>query len=253
MRKVDLKDLLDSKFLQYNSSDFISQDPIAIPHSFSKKEDVEIAAFLVSVFAWGQRKTIVNNGFKLMDLMDGSPHDFIISHHSSDLKRFKKFVHRTFNGDDCIFFLQRLQEIYKNEKGLEVFFASCYKGDMQQAISDFKKKFFETKHLARTEKHLPDPITGSSAKRFNMFLRWMVRNDGRGVDFGIWKMLDPSQLYCPLDVHTGNVARKLGLIKRTPNDWQALEELMNHLRKFDAKDPVKYDFSLFGLGVNDEI
>ncbi len=253
MNKKALKDLLDTKVLQFNSPDFISEDPIAIPHSFRKKEDIEISAFLVSVFAWGQRKTIVNNGFKLMELMDNAPHDFILHHDIAELKRFKKFVHRTFNGDDAQFFICRLQEIYQKEKGLESFFASCYKGNMQAAIAEFKKQFFAANHSLRTEKHLPDPTNGSSAKRFNMYLRWMVRQDNAGVDFGVWRKIKMQDLYCPLDVHTGNVARKLGILKRSNNDWQSLEELMKVLRSFDKNDPAKYDFALFGLGVSGEI
>jgi len=252
MNKKELKALLDEKYLQYNTPDFINDDPVSIPHSFRKKEDIEISAFLVSVFAWGQRKTIVKNGFKLMELMENSPYDFVVSHSRSDLKRFESFVHRTFNSDDAVYFISRLQEIYKKEKGLESFFSTRYHGDMKEAISLFKKDFFVSKHLARTEKHLPNPLIGSSAKRFNMYLRWMVRDEG-AVDFGIWKKIKIQDLYCPLDVHTGNVARKLGILFRTQNDWQALEELMVVLRSFDKKDPVKYDFALFGLGVYGEI
>ncbi|MFM7022156.1 MAG: TIGR02757 family protein [Flavobacteriales bacterium] len=253
MKHSELKELLDAKVVQYNTPDFIADDPISIPHSYKKKEDIEIAGFLVSVFAWGQRKTILKNGFRLMELMDNDPHEFIVSHGKSDLKTVKKFVHRTFNGDDCAFFLQRLQVMYKDEGGLENFFASVYEGNMQEALSGFKAGFFDGSHPSRTEKHLPDPLKGASAKRINMYLRWMIRKDNAGVDFGIWKKMKAADLYCPLDVHTGNVARHLTLLKRTQNDWQAVEELNAVLKSFDPEDPVKYDFALFGIGVNGEI
>ncbi len=253
MKKAELKEFLEAKVLQYNTPDFIAEDPISIPHSYAKKEDIEISGFLVSVFAWGQRKVILKNGFRLMELMDNDPHEFVVSHSKSDLKSVQKFVHRTFNGEDCTFFLQRLQQIYLKEGGLENVFASAYKGNMQEGLSLFKSKFFDGSHPHRTEKHLPDPMKGASAKRINMYLRWMVRKDNAGVDFGIWKKIKPAALYCPLDVHSGNVARKLTLLKRTQNDWEAVEELNAVLKSFDPKDPVKYDFALFGLGVNQEL
>jgi len=180
--------------------------------------------------------------------MEYSPMDFLIHFEDQDLNAFKKFVHRTFNGEDCIFFLSSLKNIYTHHGGLEKAF-SGHGPDVKDAITGFRKIFFSIPHPSRTVKHLADPSAGASAKRINMFLRWMVRKDMRGVDFGIWNAFNPSQLYCPLDVHTGNVARKLGLIKRKQNDWKALEELMVVLREFDPQDPVKYDFALFGLGM----
>jgi len=249
--KKELKDFLESKARQYETELFIPTDPIQIPHQFSKKEDIEISAFLTSVIAWGQRKTIINNANKMMELMDRAPHDFILNFREKDLIPFTQFVHRTFNGDDCIHFLNSLQNIYRNHSGLEIILANSFKKDKSEPGSGwvrFKEIFFEPQHLRRTEKHLPNPLKGSAAKRMNMFLRWMVRGDENSVDFGIWKELSPAQLYIPLDVHTSTVARKLGLLKRKQDDWKAVIELTEALRKFDPKDPVKYDFALFGLG-----
>lgn len=250
MNKKDLKDFLDSKVEQYNNPKFIESDPIQIPHQFNKNEDIEIAGFLTATIAWGNRKSIINNAKRLMELLDNSPHDFVVNHQQIDLEKLLPFVHRTFNGDDCIQFIKSLQHIYKNYNGLESVFAeSAEKYSMQTSISKFKNIFFEIDHLKRTQKHVSDPLKNSAAKRINMFLRWMVRNDNAGVDFGIWKSMTPSQLSCPLDVHSGNVARKLGLLKRKQNDAKALNELDKSLRKLDPNDPVKYDFALFGLGV----
>ena len=185
-----------------------------------------------------------------MELLDNTPYDFVLNHSATDLEKLQPFVHRTFNGDDCIQFIKSLQHIYTNYKGLEgVLVQHAETASLQNAISKFKATFFEIDHLQRTEKHVSDPLKNSAAKRINMFLRWMVRQDNAGVDFGIWKTLSPSQLSCPLDVHSGNVARKLGLLKRKQNDGKALAELDTNLRELDALDPVKYDFALFGLGV----
>lgn len=250
MNKQDLKDFLDSKVDQYNNPKFIESDPIQIPHNFSKKEDIEISGFLTATIAWGNRKSIINNAKKLVNLLDYAPYDFVINHTENDLEKLKPFVHRTFNGDDCIQFIKSLNHIYKNHNGLEaVFNKHAEHHSLQKAISKFKMIFFEIEHLQRTQKHVSDPLKKSAAKRINMFLRWMVRNNNTGVDFGIWESLSPSQLSCPLDVHSGNVARKLGLLKRKQNDEKALLELDTALRKLDTKDPVKYDFALFGLGV----
>lgn len=252
--KSGLKAFLDEQVDRFNRPEFIDNDPISIPHRFSKKEDIEISGFLAALISWGNRKSIINNASKLTGLMDNSPHDFIINAGEKDYKRFESFVHRTFNSGDCIFFIHRLSMIYKENYGLEAFFCNG-NGDnpgIMDMISRFKRAFFSIDHLTRTEKHLSDPGKGSAAKRINMFLRWMVRNDNRGVDFGIWKSLKPSQLYCPLDVHSGNTARKLGLITRKQNDRKAVEELTAHLREFDAEDPVKYDFALFGSGIYED-
>ena len=250
LKTTELKAFLDEKVNLYNNPKFIESDPIQIPHQFSKKEDIEIAGFLTATIAWGNRKSIINNANKMMELLDHSPFQFITQHQDSDLERLSPFVHRTFNGNDFIQFIKSLQNIYKNHKGLEAVFAKhAEPNSLQQSIHKFKNIFFEIDHLERTKKHVSDPLKNSAAKRINMYLRWMVRNDNNGVDFGIWKSLSPTQLSCPLDVHSGNVARKLGLLKRKQNDGKALAELDKTLRRLDPSDPVKYDFALFGLGV----
>ncbi|MEP5340634.1 MAG: TIGR02757 family protein [Algibacter sp.] len=250
MNKSELKEFLDTKVEQYNNPKFIESDPIQIPHTFSKKEDIEISSFLTATIAWGNRKSIINNAKRLMILLDNAPFDFVLNHTKDDLEALKPFVHRTFNGNDCMQFIKSLQHIYKNHNGLESVFNNHIENDsIQTSISKFKAIFFEIEHLQRTQKHISDPLKNSAAKRINMFLRWMVRQDNAGVDFGIWKNIAPSVLSCPLDVHSGNVARKLGLLSRKQNDGKALLELDTTLRKLDAKDPVKYDFALFGLGV----
>jgi uncharacterized protein (TIGR02757 family) len=246
--KSELKDFLDEKYDLYNRPNFIESDPISIPHSFSKKEDIEIIAFLAATIAWGQRVTIINNARKLADIMGNNPHEFVLNADKKDLNKLIDFKHRTFNGIDAVFFIQSLQNIYRNHNGLEAAFCANAKSG-KEAIINFRETFFSIDHPKRTGKHVSNPASGSSAKRLNMFLRWMVRNDKRGVDFGIWTQLSPALLSCPLDVHTGNVGRKLGLIKRTQNDWKAVDELDSGLRKLDPEDPVKYDFALFGLGV----
>ncbi len=250
LKQSELKDFLDAKVIQYNNPKFIESDPIQIPHQFSLKEDIEIAGFLTATISWGNRKSIINNAKRMMELLDDSPFDFVLNHTESDLENLQHFVHRTFNGDDFIQFIKSLQHIYKNHNGLESAFAKhSEKESLQNSISKFKTSFFEIDHLPRTQKHISNPLKNSAAKRINMFLRWMVRNDTTGVDFGIWKNLSPSQLSCPLDVHSGNVARKLGILNRNQNDGKALQELDTALRNLDSKDPVKYDFALFGLGV----
>ena len=250
MNKKDLKEFLDTKVEQYNHPKFIESDPIQIPHQFSKKEDIEISGLLTATIAWGNRKSIINNANKMMNLLDQSPHDFIINHEDSDLEKLLPFVHRTFNGNDFIQFIKSLKHIYETHNGLEsVFSKSSEEKNFQHAIHNFKNVFFEIDHLERTKKHVSDPLKNSAAKRINMYLRWMVRQDNNGVDFGIWKSISPALLSCPLDVHSGNVARKLKLLKRKQNDGKALLELDTALRQLDSSDPVKYDFALFGLGV----
>lgn len=250
MNFSELKDFLDEKVLQYNTLDFIESDPVQIPHLFTLKEDIEIAGFLSATIAWGNRKMIIKNSHRMMDLMGNSPYDFVMSHSENNLEQLESFVHRTFNGQDFIGFIQSLQNIYKNHDGLEAVFAKNQEEiSMQKSISEFKKIFFEIPHLSRTQKHISDPLNNSAAKRINMYLRWMCRKDNNGVDLGIWKSIAPSKLSCPLDVHSGNVARKLGLLLRKQNDGKALLELDTKLRELDATDPVKYDFALFGLGV----
>ena len=247
----EIKELLDEKYFQFNNTSFIETDPISIPHQFSKKEDIEIASLLVATIAWGQRTSIINNGNKLMRLMNDEPHDFILNFTKKDAARFEGFVHRTFNSTDCVFFLNSLKHIYTKHGGLEAAFSTDFSSketDVKNAITNFRALFLNTEHQSRSEKHISNPSAKSSAKRLCMFLRWMVRKDKHGVDFGIWKSIKPAQLCLPLDLHTGNVSRKLGLLNRTQNDWQAVEEITSVLRTFDKNDPIKYDFSLFGLG-----
>lgn len=243
-------EFLEEKTVEYNQPRFIETDPIRIPHEFSKKEDIEIAGFLTASIAWGNRKSILKNAREMMGLLDWSPHEFVLNHTTKDLEKLKNFVHRTFNGIDFCFFIRALQNIYENHEGPEnIFRKNASETSLQPAISKFKEIFFEIPHPSRTTKHISDPKKNSAAKRINMFLRWMVRKDNAGVDFGIWESLSPSLLSCPLDVHTGNTARKLGLITRKQTDAKALMELDTSLRKFDPQDPVKYDFALFGLGI----
>lgn len=250
MNNTELKDFLDEKVVLYNNPKFIETDPIQIPHSFSVKEDIEIAAFLTATIAWGNRKMIINNAKKMMDLLGNSPYDFVLNHSESNLENLNNFVHRTFNGIDFQTFIIALKNVYQNYNGLESVFANHQNQKNQtESISNFKKVFFEIEHLQRTTKHISDPLNNSAAKRLNMMLRWLVRHDNCGVDFGIWKNINPAHLSCPLDVHSGNVARKLGLLTRKQNDAKALVELDTNLRKLDKNDPTKYDFALFGLGV----
>ena len=246
----ELKSFLDEKYKQYNNIKFISTDPIQVPHSFNVKEDIEISGFLTSVISWGNRKVIINNAKKMMSFFDNCPHDFILNHTEKDLKLINSFVHRTFNSLDLIYFIRALKYIYNEHNGLEpIFTDNCLNNSTQNSIHVFKKIFFEHPHDKRITKHIADPYKGSSAKRINMFLKWMVRKDNNGVDFGIWKNIPTSYLSIPLDVHSGNVARKLGLLNRKQNDSKALIELDSRLRLLDSNDPVKYDYALFGLGV----
>jgi uncharacterized protein (TIGR02757 family) len=250
MQWAELQSFLDEKAAQYNQPDFIESDPLQIPHQFSLKEDIEIAGLLSATIAWGNRKMIIKNAQRMMDLMGNSPYDFVLSHQDKDLKPLESFVHRTFNGVDFICFIKGLQHIYRNCGGLETVFAQQIQDHyLHHSIHHFKQRLFEIPHAPRSHKHVADPLAGSAAKRLHLFLRWMVRNDNKGVDLGIWKSISPAVLSCPLDVHSGRVARKLGLLSRTQNDFKAVQELDENLRKLDPKDPVKYDFSLFGLGV----
>jgi len=246
----DLKSFLDEKALKYNQSFFIESDPIQVPKNFSDKENIEIAAFLTATIAWGNRLSIIKNAIKLMALMENQPHEFVLSASKADLKNLEQFVHRTFNGGDCVYFTKSLQNIYQNHGGLQRVFENGYKKDnsVKSALTEFYSVFFEVSG-ERSRKHVSNVENGASAKRLNMFLRWMVRNDKSNVDFGLWNGIPQSALMLPLDVHTGNVARKLGLLQRKSNDWQAVEEVTQKLREFGPEDPVKYDFALFGLGV----
>ena len=253
MTEKELKEFLDAKVTQYNTPAFIDPDPVSIPHMFSLKEDREIAGFLAATIAWGNRKSILKNAVKMMDLMGNTPYDFVMNHKEEDLERLEGFVHRTFNGDDFKGFIKGLQHIYQKYHGLEGVFTKYQTHDsLQPAISKFRELFFEAPHLPRSGKHLANPMRGSAAKRVNMYLRWMIREDSYGVDFGLWKDISPSKLSCPLDVHSGNVARKLGLLSRKQNDARAVAELDQALQRLDPEDPVKYDFALFGLGVSEK-
>lgn len=250
MNSFELKEFLDEKVIEFNNPKFIESDPIQIPHRFSLKEDIEIAGFLTATIAWGNRKMIIKNASKMMDYLGNSPYDFIMNHSDEQRTQINEFVHRTFNSIDFQYFIKSLRHIYQKHSGLEaVFTSNVTNTSVQPAIHQFKQLFFELAHPQRTEKHISDPFKNSAAKRINMYLRWMIRNDKSGVDFGIWKNISPSILSCPLDVHSGNVARKLGLLTRKQNDAKALLELDIALRKMDNTDPVKYDFALFGLGV----
>ncbi len=245
MTKTELQEYLDFKVQQYNTTDFIESDPIQIPHRFTQKEDIEIVAFLTSTIAWGNRTMIIKSGERLLDIMGHAPYEFIQNYRANYQLNF---VHRTFNGIDLDFFFRSLQAIYA-AGGLERAFSEHKEIEgMKGRIIHFREQFLQTPHEKRSEKHISNPAKNSATKRINMFLRWMVRNDKQGVDFGIWNSISPAELYLPLDVHTSKNARELGLIVRKQDDWKALEELMIHLRRFDPNDPVKYDFALFGIG-----
>lgn len=249
----DLKDWLDKKVDQYNVPNFIPLDPISIPHSFSQPADIEIAGFFAAILAWGQRKTIIQKCQTLMQLMDQAPAQFIRGFEESDLKPFVGFKHRTFNDLDTLYFLHWLQHHYRAHDSLEDAFLPTDFGTIWEAekgLNAFHERFFSLPEApSRTQKHIAKPARGSSCKRLNMYLRWMVRNDSKGVDFGLWTRIRPSQLICPCDVHVERVARTLGLVTRPKPDWLMALELTENLRKWAPEDPVRYDFALFGLGV----
>jgi uncharacterized protein (TIGR02757 family) len=284
----ELKDFLDFKVDQYNRPGFIENDPICIPHQFKLKQDIEIMGFWASILAWGQRKTIINKCNELIVLMDGAPYDFILNHQDSDLKRFLNFKHRTFNETDTLYFIEFFRQHYKNYPSLENAFtginltnhfrdeylepmevseiletssAPCYLGGLkvdssiesiEKYLNSFRRYFFSLPEFpSRTKKHVSSPSQKSTCKRLNMFLRWMVRKDNCGVDFGLWNTIKPSMLICPCDVHVDRVARKLGLITRKQTDWITAVQLTENLSLFDVVDPVKYDFALFGLGIDE--
>lgn len=244
----ELQEILDFKQAEYQNPRFIETDPIQIPKQFTLKEDIEISAFITATLAWGQRPQIIKKSQLWMQLMDYQPYNFITQASQIEFQRFSEFVYRTFNADDAFFFLAALRNIYLYNGGLENVFAKFPK-DMKASIAYFRSVFVETPHLKRSEKHIANTDKGSAAKRINMFLRWMVRDAKLGVDFGLWNKIRPADLMIPLDTHSGRVARKLGLLKRTQSDWRAVEELTTNLKKFDPNDPIKYDFALFGMGV----
>ena len=250
----NLREFLNEKVELYNRPSFIENDPISIPHQFTKLQDIEIIGFWVAMLAWGQRKTIINKANELINLMDGAPHDFIINHEEKDRQRLEGFKHRTFQATDTLYFLHFLQEYYRKNTSLETAFSRFLKPTDEHvgpALSGFHKLFFNLPEAPqRTRKHVATPDRKSTCKRLNMFLRWMVRQDGKGVDFGLWRTIRPAQLLMPLDVHVDKVARRLHLLERRQTDWQTVLELTEKMRQFDPDDPVKYDFALFGWGVN---
>jgi uncharacterized protein (TIGR02757 family) len=247
MTKLELKEFLDYKAEQYEKPVFLESDPIQIPHRFSRKEDIEISGFLMATIAWGNRVSILKSGEKLLEIMEHSPFDFIKNYKQSP-DMLHPFVHRTFNAGDLDFFFRSLHEIYKKSDLENCFIDPLNSGNVKNRIIHFRNIFLTTDHEIRSAKHLSDPDRNSAAKRLNMYLRWMIRPNTKGVDFGIWKTIKPSELNIPLDVHTSKYARQLGLLTRKQDDWKALDELMVNLREFDPEDPVKYDFALFGLG-----
>ncbi len=249
MKENKLQDFLNSKVDFYNQPSFIKEDPISVPHQFSKKQDIEIAGLFAAVFAWGNRTTIINKSNDLMELMNNAPYNFCMNHSTPDLKRLMKFKHRTFNTSDLLYFISFLKSHYSKHKSLEQAF-TMHGASMEEMLSGFHNYFFALEHVSeRTRKHIATPDRQSACKRLNMYLRWMVRQDDKGVDFGIWKNISPAQLICPIDLHVARVARRFKLITRKQTDWQTALELTEQLRNFDKKDPVKYDFALFSLGV----
>lgn len=253
---MDLKEFLDRKVLEYNTPGFIELDPVSIPHRFSKRQDIEIAGFFAAILAWGQRKTIINKCGVLLEMMDNSPHDFMIHHSEEDLKVFLNFKHRTFNDIDTLYFIHFFSWFYKKHDSLEKAFTIGWSPEievMDVLLTNFHHFFFQLPEAPnRTKKHIATPARNSACKRLNMFLRWMVRNDSNGVDFGLWQTILSYQLICPCDLHVDRVGRKLGLITRKQTDWQTAKELTGRLRQLDPMDPVKYDFALFGLGIEEK-
>lgn len=247
MKAKDLKLFLDEKAEQYENSAFLDEDPIQIPHRFSRKEDIEIIGLLTATIAWGNRKSIIRSAENIITVLEEQPYAFVMESGENELKRAEGFVHRTFQAEDLQFFIKGLRGIYSEYESLETAFH--HPQGIAQGIEQFRAAMFRVPHATRSEKHISSPLKNSASKRLNMYLRWMVRNPAKGVDFGLWNTIKPAALYCPLDVHSGRAARKLGLIKRKANDWKAAEELRENLLKLDPLDPVKYDFALFGLGV----
>ena len=251
--KPSLIDFLNQKVNQYNQPDFIKEDPIFVPHQFSLKQDIEIAGFFAAIFAWGNRKIIINKSIELMKRMDNAPYQFIKEHQESDRKSLIGFVHRTFNDTDLLYFIEFLQYHYQQYNSLEQAFLRNLEStdeNVENALKGFYNYFFSLEYVPhRTTKHNATPSRKSSCKRINMFLRWMVRKDQNGVDFGIWNQIKPSQLICPIDLHVARVAKRFQLLNRKQTDWLAAVELTHYLKQLDASDPTKYDFALFGLGV----
>ncbi len=252
MEREVLKELLDALYDRYDTVDFIADDPVSVPHMFTRKEDREIAGFLAATVAWGNRRAIARSGRRMMELMDDAPYDFTMDASGAELGRLRRFVHRTFNGDDLVAFVTSLRRVCAAWGGIGDFFERRYAatGDLRCVLAEFRREFFACDHPVRCEKHLASIERRASCKRLNMYLRWMVRDDGRGVDFGLWRTIPASALYLPLDLHSGTTARALGLLQRRQNDWRSVEEVTEALRTLDAADPVKYDFALFGAGID---
>lgn len=248
LTRDELSALLEETYLKFNNRNFIAEDPVQIPHEFSLKEDIEIAGFLTATIAWGNRKAILKSARQLMNLMDNAPYEFVMNAGESDYKQLETFYYRTFQGGDCVYFMKALKRIYTEYGGLESILT--HQNSLYEGLANLHRIFFDDVHEKRAEKHLASVVKGASCKRLCMFMRWMVRDDLGGVDFGLWKSMKPSQLFLPLDVHTGNVSRQLGLLSRKANDWKSVVEVTDNLRQFDAEDPVKYDFSLFGMGID---
>lgn len=248
---LDIKALLDQKHDQFNNPAFIASDPVSIPHQFHKNEDIEISGFLTAIIAWGNRAAILKSADQLMSRLGGEPFHFIMHASEDEIADLKSFYYRTFQGEDAVSFVYGLRHIYQNFGGLHTLFSTEWnKGNgIEGGLRQLRKCFFTREAPARSYKHLASIEKGASCKRLNMYLRWMIRQDKRGVDFGIWSDIPASALYLPLDVHTGNVARKLNLLQRKANDWKAVEEVTQNLRKMDSSDPIKYDFALFGMGI----
>ncbi len=252
MTQAQLKNLLEEKYQEYAHPDFfLETDPIQIPHQFKKKEDIEIAGFLTATLAWGTRSQIIKKSLLLMEWLDNSPYAFISQASPKEFEHLKQFIYRTFNGEDCYAFVLGVQNILSQYGSLEPAF-NIHTESMAHRLAAFKTAFFSIPHLSRTEKHVANPLKGSSAKRLCMYLRWMVRKDTNSVDFGIWDSISMSDLHLPLDVHSGKVARELGVLKRKQDDWKAVVEVTTALQKFDPKDPCKYDYALFGISAFDK-
>ncbi len=248
---MEILELLNKKVKEYNKPKFIETDPISIPHQFSRQKDIEISGYLTSIISWGRRPAILKSANRLMEIMGHEPYNFVMNAGKTDLKQLEGYVYRTFNPDDCFFAIEAMKNLYSNYESMEELANKSFseKNEIKDVIIGIRKELLKTEHLKRSEKHFANPETGSAAKRTNMFLRWMIRQDLNGVDFGIWKKIPASALMIPLDVHSGNTARTLGLLTRKQNDWKAVEELTAQLRELDTNDPIKYDFALFGMGV----
>ena len=251
---MNLTSFLNKNVLRFNNRSFIANDPISIPHKFSRKEDIEIAGFLTALISWGNRTAILKSASNLMSLMGNHPFEFILSANDNELKQLTKFYYRTFKASDLLFLIEALKHIYLEKGGIEAVANESFKqtGTVKGMITGLREEMLKAPHLPRSEKHLANPMKGSAAKRINMYLRWMVRDDDNGVDFGLWKKIPTSALMIPLDIHSGRIARQLGLLQRKQDDWKAVEELTSNLRKLDPDDPIKYDYALFGIGISNK-